>query len=194
MTVVRFRRPRAWRKPAINAAIIVATIVLAALAGWHAKVIARTGSDVLASTATDAIPSLRRYISELRFSASGRHTIYVVDGDTLDIGGERIRLQNIDAPEVGTYAACPSEQRRGAAAARHARRLLANAADIRIDRHFSDVYGRTLARVRLDGRDMGLMMIQDGHARYWNGARRRWCTRQEMRNAREASRRWSWLW
>ena len=194
MTVVRFRRPRTWHKPVIATVVVGLTISLAAFAGWHGKVILSAGGNAVASAATDAIPSLGRYMSQLRFNTNDRDTIYVIDGDTLDIGNERIQLENIDAPEVGIHAACPSERRRGARAARHARRLLVNANDIQIDRHYSDVYGRTLARIRLDGRDMGLAMIQDGHARYWTGARRRWCTRQEIREAREASRRSSWLW
>jgi endonuclease YncB( thermonuclease family) len=38
-----------------------------------------------------------------------------------------------------------------------------------------DQYGRTLAFVRIDGRDYGEIMIERGLARPWRGRREPWC-------------------
>lgn len=100
----------------------------------------------------------------------------VVDGDTLDLGEERLRILNIDTPEAGSLARCPSERARAAAASAHARRLLREAAPVEVERQGLDRYGRTLVRVRLaDGRDFGAAMIAAGHARPWRGRREPWC-------------------
>jgi len=36
--------------------------------------------------------------------------IYVVDGDTIDLHGKRIRLVGFDAPELGCHAHCGLER------------------------------------------------------------------------------------
>jgi len=201
MTVVRFRRPRAWHKPAINAAIIVATIVVAALAGWHGDTLVRAGSGMVAGIAATP-PALRPATSRteptrvaavdrkprIRSPRVRRHAdtvspraFRIIDGDTLALGNERIRIENIDTPESGTRAACASERRRADQATRYARRLLNRTQDVRVIRNGVDRYGRTLARIELDGWDMGQIMVDDGHARRWSGRRRSWCRREEMR-------------
>ena len=56
------------------------------------------------------------------FPAPAR-TVHVVDGDTFDYGGDRIRIADIDTPE--TRARCPEEARLAAAATQRLRVLLA---------------------------------------------------------------------
>lgn len=104
--------------------------------------------------------------------------VHVVDGDTIDdlVGGVRYRLENIDAPETGRGAACRAESSAGAGAKRRALKLIARAQKVTfhpIGR--TDMYGRTIAFVRLDGRDLGEILIAEGHARPWSGARESWC-------------------
>jgi micrococcal nuclease len=104
--------------------------------------------------------------------------IRVIDGDTLEDMSADItyRLVNIDTPETGSRARCAAERDLGDRATRTARTLITNARAFetrptgRIDR-----YGRTIAYVRVDGRDLGETLIADGLARPWRGRREPWC-------------------
>jgi len=88
--------------------------------------------------------------------------IVAVDGDTIYLGEEKVRIVGLDAPE--TYQArCESERRRGHRATAHLRRLLAGGA-VTIRRQGRDRYGRTLARVFVDDHDVAGLMIRAGHA------------------------------
>ncbi len=88
----------------------------------------------------------------------------IVDGDTLDLDGRRIRLAGIDAPELqqtcGTPAgadwACGAE-------AREALRTLA-AGSIDCEPSGTDRYGRTLATCRRAGRDVAAALVDAGLA------------------------------
>lgn len=91
----------------------------------------------------------------------------VTDGDTFRLtSGERIRIADIDAPETQTrQAKCRREIKRGEAASRDARTLLEGktVTFVRVGRS----YNRTVARVRLNGRDLGETLIARGAARPW---------------------------
>jgi len=95
---------------------------------------------------------------------AGVEVVAVHDGDTVTVldGREqvRVRLACIDAPEQGQAFGSRARQ---ALAARVMRRHVALAV---IDR---DDYGRTVARVLLDGEDVNLAMVRAGlawHYRY----------------------------
>lgn len=84
----------------------------------------------------------------------------VIDGDTLDLGGERIRLFGIDAPERGQSCgplAC------GTAATDALAAILA-AGPVRCTRVNTDRYGRTVARCRAGGLDVNREMVRRGMA------------------------------
>lgn len=88
----------------------------------------------------------------------------VHDGDTFRIGRERIRILGMDAPEIGSGARCAREQE----AAIAARDFLAGkiaSGSVTIERSGHDVYGRTLARVTIDGQDIATVMRGNGLAR-----------------------------
>ena len=96
----------------------------------------------------------------------------VVDGDTVWIGGEKIRLKGIDAPEP--KGRCHAEWVGAANAAERLRQLVGQG--VTIERDGEDRYGRTLARLRLpDGRTAGEVMIEEGVARPYRGRRESWC-------------------
>jgi endonuclease YncB( thermonuclease family) len=99
----------------------------------------------------------------------------VVDGDTFYIGGAKVRIAGIDAPETHDYR-CRSELELGERAARDLQALLNSGAVTMtpIDRD-RDVYGRLLRNVSVDGRDVGEALIADGVARAYAGGRRPWC-------------------
>lgn len=108
--------------------------------------------------------------------SASRPTAWVIDGDTIDVRGERVRVANLDAPDVGSHAKCPLEERRGRAAKAYAIRLVRGTGQIGLaDRQGEDRYGRTLARVTLDGADFAGLMIEAGHGRPWRGRSSNWC-------------------
>jgi len=100
-----------------------------------------------------------------------------IDGDTYVCRGERIRVENIDAPEL--HARCAAELDAALAARLFAQHALDGALAIEIRVHTKrprDRYGRALARVLVDGDDLGELMIEAGLARSYHGERRRsWC-------------------
>lgn len=97
----------------------------------------------------------------------------VVDGDTAWIAGEKMRLENIDAPEL-SRPRCLYEK---ALAIKARDRLLAllNAGERRITRNGVDRYGRALVRITVNGRDVGQQLVREDLARTWTGRREPWC-------------------
>ncbi|MCA0920207.1 thermonuclease family protein [Pseudooceanicola nanhaiensis] len=102
----------------------------------------------------------------------GKRISCVVDGDTIWFEREKIRLLSIDAPELFSPK-CSQE----ALQAREARDRLADLlnGEMRVEREGEDRYGRTLARVFVDGRDVGELLVREGLVRRWVGRREPWC-------------------
>jgi len=94
---------------------------------------------------------------------SGRASI--VDGDTLDVHGERIRLWGIDAPE--TTQLCRGRDRRpyrcGAQAA-NTLDAFTRGKTVRCTAIDGDRYGRIVARCISGGADLGQFMVSRGLA------------------------------
>jgi micrococcal nuclease len=105
----------------------------------------------------------------------GGGTNCVVDGDTFYIGGAKVRIAGIDAPETHDYG-CGSELALGDRATAELQALLNSGAVTMtsIDRD-RDRYGRLLRNVQVDGADVGETMVGDGVAREYGGGRRPWC-------------------
>ncbi len=99
--------------------------------------------------------------------ASGPRHHCVVDGDTVWWEGEKIRLADIDAPEM--HGRCEAERRRAIAAQLRLVQLL-NARPVTITRTGTDRYGRTLAQVG----QIGEQLRREGHAVRWPN-RKDWC-------------------
>lgn len=99
--------------------------------------------------------------------ATGPRHHCVHDGDTIWWQGEKIRVSDIDAPELG--GKCRAERRR-AIAARDRLVALINAGPVRITRDGRDRYGRTLARIGT----ISEQLIAEGLASRWP-ERRDWC-------------------
>jgi endonuclease YncB( thermonuclease family) len=114
---------------------------------------------------------------------------HVVDGDTIDVAGTRIRLWGIDAPESRqvcargdvTYAC-------GLEATAHLRSLIGDVS-VSCERRTTDRYGRIVAICHARMIDIGAAMVSDG----WAMAFRRYSTDYagEEREAR-AARRGMW--
>src|SRR6201998_4572501 len=92
----------------------------------------------------------------------------VVDGDTLEIHGSRIRLWGIDAPESSQLCRGDDslQYRCGAKAANHLDAFIAgrpvNCLPISLDR-----YGRTVATCSVGGADLGDWLVRNGLALDW---------------------------
>ncbi len=109
------------------------------------------------------------------FCHTGGGVDCVVDGDTFWIGGEKIRIADIDAPETHP-ARCAEEARLGDAATARLRQLL-DAGPVTLapaDRD-TDRYGRKLRIVERGGHSLGAMLVAEGLARPWIGHREPWC-------------------
>ena len=89
----------------------------------------------------------------------------VIDGDTLDIGGIRVRLFGIDAPEHGQI--CRDESNNGydcgARASEQINDLISGQAVSCLPRT-TDRYGRTVAVCSVAGNDLGRELVSSGWA------------------------------
>jgi micrococcal nuclease len=101
-----------------------------------------------------AQPSTLGRIYGRRLPAS--QPIYTIDGDTFRLGPNRIRLRGIDTPEL-------SEP--GGEAARQRLMELLQQGPIRVVPYGQDVYGRTVADVFVDGRNVAEVLRQEGYAK-----------------------------
>jgi micrococcal nuclease len=109
------------------------------------------------------------------FCHTGGGTNCVVDGDTIWLGGEKIRVADIDAPETHP-ARCASEQALGDRATRRLRQLLnTGAVSLQAIDRDRDKYGRKLRIVLVDGTSVGDRLVDEGLARWYAGGRRPWC-------------------
>lgn len=99
--------------------------------------------------------------------------IRIVDGDTIAIGRERIRLRELDAPEI-FHPKCAAEFGRGIAATIRLEQIL-RSAPLDIQRHGHDRYGRTLAFLYAGTRDVSRQMIDEGFAVEFGHGRPDWC-------------------
>ena len=102
--------------------------------------------------------------------------IRVGDGDSIRLGttrqSEAVRIFNIDAPEIEGQCAYETDL-----ALQSKIRLaeLLKGQRIEILHQGTDRYGRTLAAIRVEGRDVGDILVSEGLARTWAGRREPWC-------------------
>lgn len=103
-----------------------------------------------------------------------RHTC-VIDGDTFWLDGMKVRIADINTPEVGRPE-CAAEAALGRQATSRLAELLSSGAITlaEIDRD-EDHYGRKLRIIERDGRSIGQMLVAEGLAHEWRGRREGWC-------------------
>ena len=100
----------------------------------------------------------------------------VVDGDTIWLEGVKIRIADIDTPEIGTPR-CDSEYALGIRARDRLRELL-NEGDFAVQPIGSrdeDQHGRKLRVITRGGQSLGDRLVAEGLARTWSGRREPWC-------------------
>lgn len=103
-------------------------------------------------------------------------SIYVIDGDTIDIGAERFRLVGFDTPET-YHPQCAYEKALGDQATARLKQLINSLSVIElVVQPGRDRYGRGLARLFVGGTDVGSVLVNEGLARPYKGGRRAgWC-------------------
>lgn len=148
--VIRFsnRKRRAWRKQVIAFSFVIGAGVSL---GW----VAHTALD----SPKTATPVASACIADVH------------DGDTIrTCDGERIRISNIEAPEMRGSPKC----RRGgwcdyvlAEQSRDELSAFLASGTVTIDRNGTDRYDRTLATIAVDGKDAGQHLISRSLARPW---------------------------
>lgn len=100
----------------------------------------------------------------------------IVDGDTLWNDGVKIRIADIDTPEI-SQPRCAAEKALGERATIRLMELV-NAGPFQMQawpKHDEDRYGRKLRVLVRDGRSIGNMLVSEGLARTWTGRRQPWC-------------------
>jgi endonuclease YncB( thermonuclease family) len=192
-SVVPFRRPRLrhqlwrlnrWRQrrrvPRWLSCLVV--VLGAAGASWFLPELRSLGRDVVLRPDSAPDPSL----VVLRPQSAGgsgdfelclghRLQNCVIDGDTIRYQGVKVRLSDIDTPEVFSPK-CTYEANLGRQATERLLELI-NAGPIELvaGGRDTDRYGRKLRVVARHGRSLGDTLVAEGLARRWDGARRSWC-------------------
>lgn len=144
---------------AIHAAVAAAALVLTT--SWAISGVAAASSD---------------QPGQFRKCSSGVRYNCVVDGDTLWIDGQKIRVADIDAPEISTPK-CAWELVLGNRATDRLIELV-NAGPFQLQAwpgRDTDRYGRKLRVLVRDGRSLGDRLVAEGLARTWTGRREPWC-------------------
>ena len=158
---------------------VVLAIALAALVGWNAP--DWIGDDAR-SPATmagfaDIAASAPGDGSQAYFPICGGGQRYtcVVDGDTFWLRGEKIRVADIDTPEVSSPR-CPAELALGRRATGRMQELL-NAGPFALEPadRAEDRYGRKLFRVTRAGESLGTALVGEGLAVWFGNGRPDWC-------------------
>ena len=161
----------------IEAARGLGPVLLAAPLGLFTAILLADGVPFL-SAAPDAAQA-KHPLVEAYFAPclGGVRTTCVVDGDTIWLHGQKIRIADIDAPEISDPD-CEAERATGL---RTTARLTAwlNAAPFEVhpnpDGRDEDRYGRKLRILSRDGSSAVETLVAEGLATRWGEARRRWC-------------------
>lgn len=191
-TVVPFRRrpwgrPSPWisREPEKSGLPVLPVLAAAAMLG------AVSGLYLFgpAGTASQAAPAPQGFVGQpdaasqparsIRFTRCGfgSRANCVVDGDTVWLDGEKIRLSDINTPEISSPS-CAAEKRLGERATGRLVELLASGPVQVVDPADSpdrDRYDRLLRELHVGGASVGDTLVREGLAEEWQGYRREWC-------------------
>lgn len=93
----------------------------------------------------------------------------VIDGDSLRLSGEEIRIYGIDAPEMRQFCQRGGLDYRCGVEARDAMVALTQGHSLECTVVEIDRYGRKVSRCLANGLDLGLEMVRAGHAVAYGG-------------------------
>lgn len=92
------------------------------------------------------------------------HTIRVIDGDTIELTSEKVRLFGIDAPEKGQPCRRNNAPYDCGAASKEHLEFLLTGAKVECVKKRKDKWGRYIALCYADGEDVSQMMVRHGWA------------------------------
>jgi len=125
----------------------------------------------------DQIPTSNTAKVDEAFARCGRIRVTcVVDGDTIWVRRVKIRVADIDTPEL-TRPRCPYEKQQAELATERLVELLNEGSFelARVGNRDEDRYGRKLRVLLRDGQSIGDQLTREGLARTWTGRREPWC-------------------
>lgn len=144
--------------------VIFMIAIAMALAAVFFYVSAAKGQEIIL-TPVDTIP----------YCSSSPRITCVVDGDTIWLQGVKLRLKDFDTPEPQTNI-CGGKTEK-ALADKASKRLsdLLNTNNWTIETFGKGSRGRRLATIRIAGRDVGDILIEEKLARHWPDGEEFWC-------------------
>lgn len=105
------------------------------------------------------------YSKDKRITQTSSTRFNVLDGDTLEVGGKRWRIEGYDAPEVFSSSKT-TERLAGVKAALRLQDLMRDAKKVELQVSATpDGWGRGRARLWIDGRDVADIMASEGHSK-----------------------------
>lgn len=174
LRLVRSRKRQGWRE----VLALVPMLVAAAGVGGGAVLVLRDSG--LAAWLLDEPSAVTgpttHYVTRFSICGSAKRVTCVVDGDTIWLEGENIRIADLNTPEI-TQPDCAAEAALGASARQRMAELL-NAGPFEVrpsGNRDADQYGRKLRVIERDGRSLSDTMIAEGLAHPWRGKRESWC-------------------
>lgn len=178
-------RPRTVVPRILTAAVAVALVATAAgwrgvrpgadpgggLVGLHLPTAAVRGAADLPAP----VPTVKVAAARFPRCGAGARIDCVVDGDTIWLGGTKIRIADINTPELSSPR-CAAERHLGERAALRLQALLEEGPfELRAQGRDEDRYGRKLRTLVRDGRSLGDVLVAEGLAHPWTGRRESWC-------------------
>lgn len=164
-----------WRDAARGLGLV---LLVAPLAVFSTVLLADGPPEVRASPEVSRAAA-RPQVVQARFGpciGGQRHTC-VVDGDTIWLNDEKIRIADIDAPEIYSPD-CAAERALGMRATERLTRWL-NAAPFEVHPNpggrDEDTYGRKLRILARSGESAVKVLEAEGLATRWGGRGREWC-------------------
>ena len=132
---------------------------------------------IFALAASPSVPLINDPYQAMFTICSGPiRTNCVVDGDTFWFEGIKIRIADIDAPEI-SEPACTEEARTGELAKSRLRDLLnAGRFSLVFGARDEDRFGRKLRVVSRDNASLGEDLVREGLARRWGDPDLGWCS------------------
>ncbi len=107
--------------------------------------------------------------------AISARSVYVIDGDTIDVAGQRYRLVGFDTPEI-YHARCDYELALGETATARRRELVGSGQRLELAvLPGRDRYDRGLTQLFVGRRDVGDVLIAEGLPEHGGGRRDSWC-------------------
>ena len=162
---------RSWLKRPRRLPFAVTLVVAAAVGGFGALGLSETGLTSRLLGESGWAVSARAF----PVCAGTTRRNCVVDGDTFWLDGVKIRIADINTPEIGEPA-CADEARLGRIAQQRLAQLLNEGAfELFSAGRDQDQYGRKLRIAERDGRSLGQILVAEGLAHEWRGARESWC-------------------